>query len=382
MSIPKMKSGSENQIKKSAVIVGASGYAGLQLARLILRHPGARLDFVIANHVGFRLCDFLAEDAAAHVLTAEMSELSQFAKSGTTFFLCTPADVSMDLAPALLDSGADVIDLSGAFRLSPDEAKQWYQLTATAEKFLRQAQYGLVPWCGPASAACSGMGRLVSNPGCYATSVLMAILPLLKAGLIDPDTVVIDAKSGATGAGKKASGDLLYCEVEGECLPYKIGSHQHLPEICKYAAELSQTEINPFFSTHLLATRRGIISGIYAKTAKPSTSGESLSGNAAAAATGGVTTEAVREAYDRAYADYALVSYGELTRAPRSNLTLKRIVGSARTEIRYTLKGNQLYVFSWIDNLMKGAASQAVENFNRLHDFSLTTGLDQLEGVL
>ncbi|MFO0005463.1 MAG: N-acetyl-gamma-glutamyl-phosphate reductase, partial [bacterium] len=118
-----------------------------------------------------------------------------------------------------------------------------------AQNFLLEAHYGLVPWNNAKKEV-----SLIANPGCYATAVLMGLLPLLSLGLIDEKSIVIDAKSGATGAGKKASESMLFCEVEGECLPYKIGEHQHLPEIQQYAQSLGGQEIDPFFATSLLNT--------------------------------------------------------------------------------------------------------------------------------
>jgi N-acetyl-gamma-glutamyl-phosphate reductase len=224
-----------------------------------------------------------------------------------------------------------------------------------SESLLSSAGYGLVPWAAPIA----GRSRLIANPGCYATSVLMALLPLLKERLIEPETLVIDAKSGASGAGRKAAENLLFTEVDGECLPYKVGKHQHLPEIRRFAREFAGVEIDPMFVTHLLPVRRGIISGLYARLVS------------------GVTQADVTAAFERAYSSYPLVRFGAA-----ESLSLKRVVGSARTHIGFTVRGSQLYCFSLIDNLMKGAASQAVENFNRLFDLPAETALLDREGLL
>jgi N-acetyl-gamma-glutamyl-phosphate reductase len=192
----------------------------------------------------------------------------------------------------------------------------------------------------------------------------MAVLPLLKAGIIDPRTLVIDAKSGATGAGRKASENLLFCEVEGECLPYRIGKHQHVPEIVRYAEKFSGASIDPVFATHLLPVRRGILASVYARTTKS------------------LTNEAIANVYHEAYSGYPLIRHGLATDQHRAQLSLKRVAGSARTEVRYLLEGDKLHVFSLIDNLLKGAASQAVENLNRVLDLPVATGLQELEGTL
>ena len=215
-------------------------------------------------------------------------------------------------------------------------------------------------------------GELIANPGCYATSVLMAVVPLLKRNLIDPDSLVVDAKSGTSGAGRKASENLLFTEVDGECLPYRIGKHQHLPEIRQFAEAYSGAKIDPIFATHLLPVRRGIIAGIYAKLSP------------------GVSELDIAGAYGNDYSDYGLVEWGQLhggtSRADGYSLSLKRVVGSAVTRLHYQLShsesGGKLYLFSLIDNLIKGAAGQAIENFNCLHGLPAATGLKQLEGVL
>ena len=347
---------------KKVAIVGARGYSGLELVRILLKHPNAEIQACFATDAAFSVSDYLPEIGANGIPVLAMDKFEETVGKVDTVFLATPAEVSAKLAPQALRAGAHVVDLSGAFRLSAEAAQQWYGLSADDFATLAQAEYGLVPWAGP-SLKKKGP-KLVSNPGCYATAVLMGLLPLLKKGLIDPATLVIDAKSGATGAGRKAAESLQFCEVEGECLPYKVGKHQHLPEIREHAEKLTGTAIDPMFVTHLLPVRRGILAGIYARTPQ------------------GIDLEQIAKAYTDSYQGYDLVRHGQVDESKRQLLTLKRIAGSARCEIRYELKGNQLYVFSIIDNLMKGAASQAVENFNRLHDFPLTAVLNEFEGIL
>jgi N-acetyl-gamma-glutamyl-phosphate reductase len=191
----------------------------------------------------------------------------------------------------------------------------------------------------------------------------MALIPLLKARAIDPATLAIDAKSGTTGAGKKAAENLIFSEVDGECLPYKVGKHQHLPEIQEYAAALGGRQIDPFFTTHLLPVRRGIIAGLYARL------------------TPGAD---VAKAYADAFAGYSLAKVEKIESAETSSyaLSLKKIAGSSGVRIGYQTVGQKLYVFSLIDNLLKGAASQAVENLNRILDLPIDTGLMHMEGYL
>lgn len=356
-------SGDMTQSGKSpakVAIVGARGYAGVDLARILLRHPEVQLTACFAGESAFSLETYLPEESAKSVQILPVGEITQHLSGLTAVFLATPAEASVELTSKILSANPDVkvIDLSGAFRLDAEGTKKWYGLSESP--YLAQAHYGLVPWSGPFSKTT----RLISNPGCYATASLMAILPLLKAGIIDPRTLVIDAKSGATGAGRKASENLLFCEVDGECLPYRIGKHQHVPEIVRYVEKFTGALIDPIFSTHLLPVRRGILASVYARMTKT------------------CSNDDIASIYSEAYSQYPLVRHGLATDQNRAHMTLKRVAGSARTEIRYLVEGDKLHVFSLIDNLLKGAASQAVENLNRVLDLPVATGLNELEGTL
>lgn len=345
------------QVKKySCSIVGARGYTGLELARIFLSHPLAQLTHCFATS-DFKLTDYLLEDGADAVSCLPED---QILNSLTDFvFLATPAEVSLKLAPQILAAGKHVIDLSGAFRLKKNDYKKWYNFEHTQPEALRHAIYGLTPWCGPVSLL---NPVLISNPGCYATAISMALLPLLKRNLIEESSVVIDAKSGTSGAGKKATENLLFTEVDGECLPYRVGRHQHLPEILEAVEMFSGKTLDPHFSTHLLPTRRGIIAGIYAKSKV-------------------TDIQQIGRAFAEAYFSYPLVKSGPLA-GSNQLMSLKKVVGTPRTHISYELIGNKLYVYSTIDNLVKGAAGQAIENFNRLVDAPIETGLLNQKGML
>ena len=342
--------------KYAAAIVGIRGYSGLELARILMKHPHAELVAGFATESTFKLSDYMPEEKAAAVPIFALKELEAMAPKLNTVFLATPANVSAELAPKLLNAGVHAIDLSGAFRLAPALYPQWYGFEHPHPELCKKAEYGLVPWSQPTSAKGP---RLISNPGCYATSVLLALIPLLKNKLVDSTSLVIDAKSGTSGAGRKAAEGMLFTEVEGECLPYKIAKHQHFPEICGYVEKFAGNSVDPHFSTSLLNVRRGIISSIYARLTK------------------GTTAAQITAAYEQAYKGYPLVKFGGDV-----SLSLKRVVGSARAHIHFKADGEKLYVFSLIDNLLKGAASQAVENFNRLNDWPAQTALVDMEGVL
>jgi len=317
--------------KVTASVVGARGYSGLELTKLLIQHPAVNLLYGFATKP-FQLTDDLMDSRAAGIKCMTDAELMNHLTD--VVFLATPAEASAELAPRLVEAGKTVIDLSNAFRFSPE-----------------MADYGLAPFCGPWKSGT----RLVANPGCYASAVNLALMPLLKQGLIRPDSVVIDAKSGTTGAGRKASESQLFAEVDGECLPYRVGQHQHLPEIRMAARKHANTDFSPHFVTHLLPTKRGISAAIFAKLK----SDQGL--------------ESVESAYQSAYSNYPLVRFGhDIGKLAK----LSHVVNTPFTHISYTVIEDKLYVFSCIDNLLKGAASQAVENLNRYLDlplhFSLT----------
>lgn len=345
----------KNPIKTS--VVGARGYTGLETARQLLKHPYVELTNCFAT-TDFSLTDYIQNPKAKHVNCLTETDLMNHLTD--VVFLATPAEVSLKLAPQILKQNKKVIDLSGAFRLKKNDYPTWYAFEHTQKELLQNATYGLVPFAQPFTKANS---ELIANPGCYASSVLMALIPLLKNNLILKDTIVIDAKSGTTGAGKKASENLIFTEVDGECLPYKIGKHQHLPEIIEAVELFTGAVINPFFTTHLLPTRRGILSSIYMKVSP------------------NVKISDIEKAFSQSYANETLVQFSESEKAPQL-MSLKKVVGTAKTHITYHLKNDQLFVFSTIDNLMKGAATQAIENLNRLYDLPTHTGLDSCEALI
>lgn len=344
--------------KITCSVVGARGYSGIETARLLLQHPNVRLTHCFATS-DFELGSFFgSRDLSDRASSVQCLPDSEILKNLTdVVFLATPAETSLELAPKILAAGKKVIDLSGAFRLKNNDYKKWYGFEHKEPTLLAQAEYGLSPWAGPASGT-----KLVANPGCYATAITMALAPLLKNDLIIEDSVVIDAKSGTSGAGKKATEGMLFTEVDGECLPYKVGKHQHYPEIVEALEMLTGKKLDFHLTTSLLPTRRGIIAGVYAKV-KP-----------------GVTLAQVKSAFGESYEGYSLVRQGEISKN-QTLLSLKKVVGTGETHISYELEGGKLYVFSCIDNLLKGAASQAVENFNRISDFPVSTGLTQLEAL-
>lgn len=313
--------------KMSIAVVGSSGYSGQELVRLLRKHP------VVGTLKEFN--------------SQSVSQLEP--KDFQVIFLATPAETSAVLGPACFSAATSVIDLSGAFRLAAKDYPAWYGFQHPRPDLSFPVHYGLVPWESLPEAS----SYFISNPGCYATSVLMALNPLLKLSVIEVSSIVIDAKSGTTGAGKKPIESQLFSEVEGDCVPYKVGVHQHLPEIQRYAS----ASIRPFFSTSLLPVRRGITTSIYARLAP------------------GKSKADVALAFEEFYAHYPLVTI-------KDRPSLRGVVGTAQNHLSFTVVDDKLYLFSCIDNLLKGAASQAVENFNRINHLPVTTGLEHLEAII
>jgi len=318
-----------NQEIVATAIVGATGYAGEELVTILAKHPHADLKAAYSS-----------KDFSIDAIT----------NSGATVaFLATPNEVSAHLAPKLLDLGFKVIDLSGAFRLTqPQLYPTWYGFSHENPQLLGEAVYGLTEWCnGELKNA-----RLVANPGCYPTSILLALRPLTF--ILDRDQPVIcDAKSGVSGAGKKADVSWSFAELYGNFKAYGVGHHRHEPEI-RQGLRLGD-RATLVFVPHLLPTVRGILSTMHV------------------AFTHTVTEDEIAKMYAEAYADKPFVKVLKPGVLPE----LKNVVNTPRCEIGFHLLqcGKRAVIVSVIDNLLKGAASQAVQNFNRMFGFAETEGL-------
>ncbi len=381
MGLSKIMISNSNKIQ--CAIFGAYGYSGQELLRSLLLHPNIDKVFIVQNQRTESVQSFLPENNLNLEKIISLchedfkTRINQFTLD--LLFLATPAEVSLELVPELFNlfqNKIKIIDLSGVFRLhNPELYPQWYKLNHTKNSlpFLNSKTYGLIPFANVNELQTSA---LISNPGCYATAILLALIPILKNKIIDPTTIVIDAKSGTSGAGRKAAENLLFNEVDHECLPYKIASHQHFPEICEYANKFSNCEIDPIFSTSLLPTRRGIIAGIYGKINSEHFTNNQIVNNQN-------IEMLIKEAYISGFKDYKLVKFGPASDHQSTvRLSLKKVVGSARTHITYKVDKTKIYIYSTIDNLMKGAATQAIENMNQIFGWDIELGLMQREGVL
>jgi len=335
----------------SVAVVGATGYAGAELAAILAKHAGVRLSGLFSS-IGGATVPMAQVHAAmgASALIAEPFSLETLIANGADVaFLATPNEVSAELAPKLLDAGIRVIDLSGAFRLREEALyPTWYGFAHSRPALLGEAVYGLTEFCnGDLKKA-----RLVANPGCYPTSILLALRPL--APLVDREQAVIcDSKSGVSGAGKKSDLAWSFAEVSGNFKAYGVGTHRHEPEI-RQGLRLGD-RATVVFVPHLLPTVRGILSTMHI------------------AFTHAVTADEVMNIYAEAYANAPFVSVLPPGQLPE----LKSVVNTPRAAIGFQLLqgGRRAVVVSAIDNLLKGAASQAVQNFNRMCGYAETEGL-------
>ena len=338
---------------RQIAVVGVTGYSGLELARILLRHPEVQTPtFYVRDANGtkclserfpqFRGCG----EAPLRPLSVEAIASS----NAGTVFLATPHEVSAELGPSFLQAGLRVVDLSGAFRFrEPETFTSWYQLPTPHAEWLNEAAYGIPELYSKEIAA----ARLVANPGCYATSVILALRPLTDSGWIAPNTsVVCDCKSGASGAGKDPRRDLHFVEVDENFKAYGLFTHRHTPEILEHTG-LSESQV--VFSTHLLPLARGILSTIYVTLGQPRTATD------------------VETLFRQFYAGKPMVRLWPAGTLPE----LQHVAHTNFCDIGFVLdsSGRRLVLISCLDNLGKGAAGQAVQNLNHMLGIEEQTSL-------
>src|SRR5580704_8594488 len=338
---------------RQVAVVGVTGYTGLELAGILLRHPAlASTTFYVREKSGAHCIAELFPQFRGwgQALLCPLSLDAITSSPAGTAFLATPHDVSAELAPALLEAGLRVIDLSGAFRFrEPETFSSWYKLPTPHAGFLGEAVYGLPELYSEDIAK----ARLVANPGCYATSVILALRPLAEAGFIAPDqNVVCDCKSGASGAGKDPRRDLQFVEVDENFKAYNLFSHRHTPEILEHTG-LAESQV--VFSTHLLPLARGILSTIYVTLGEPQTAAD------------------IEALYRKFYAGRSMIRIWAAGTLPE----LQHVAHTNFCDIGFALdnSGRRLVLVSCLDNLGKGAAGQAVQNFNHILGIEEKTAL-------
>jgi N-acetyl-gamma-glutamyl-phosphate reductase len=334
-------------------VVGASGYSGAVAARLVVSHPRLALAFATSDkHAG--------EDVAAHLgitapgATRFVANAAALDLAGAcdAVLLATAADVSVRLAPAFAELGKPVVDLSGAFRLEAPAYPRWYGFEHGAPAWLGRAHYGL-----PELFGAPPRGSLVANPGCYPTAALLALAPLLREGLIEPGGIVVDAKSGVTGAGRQSGDAYSFVAVEGDLRAYRVLAHQHTPEIVRALGRFA-SGVKLTFTAHLLPVARGLLATCYARPRA------------------GADAKRVAECLHAAYAKAPFVRVG----AP-DEVRLSRVVGTNLAWVGASADEDVVVAVGAIDNLLKGAAGQAVQNLNAMNGWDETLGLEHLQRV-
>jgi N-acetyl-gamma-glutamyl-phosphate reductase len=332
----------------SVGVVGFRGYSGAEAVRILRRHPNcepvllehrldAGADAGLLKTPAIRRAPATADAVSAHGLKAVL--------------LATPPDVSMDLTPDFLNAGAIVVDLSGAFRLrTPERYKQWYKEEHTAPGLFGEAAYGLPEYCRDRVRN----ARLISNPGCYPTAANLAIRPLVEAGVIDRKSgIVCDAKSGVSGAGRKPSLKTSFCEVTENFSAYSALTHRHVPEVL-LTSGLEEHEFS--FTPHLLPIERGILETIYFRLAQP------------------LSAQDIIDIYDKQYGNEPFIRLYEPGHIP--DLHAVEHTNFCDIGVISDVASGRCVVVSAIDNLVKGAAGQAIQNLN------LALGLEETAGLL
>lgn len=340
-------------MKKQISIIGASGYSGAELLAILLRHPRVAVTKVFANSsAGKRVDEVYPLFRSTYVGNLLYEEYTpNKVSSDDLVFIALPSGEAMNYVPALVDVEKKVIDLGGDFRLQDTVLYQkYYKHEHAAPAYLPKAMYGLPEWNKEKIVS----AQLIANPGCYVTGALLPLLPLVKENLIESKGITISSMSGVSGAGRKSSVDLSFTEVNESVKAYKVGTHQHTPEIETVLRDFGGHNAVVTFAPHLIPITRGIYSSIYA-TPKPE-----------------VTKEKIESVYKQYY-----------TSAP-----FVRLIGDTEPEIKnvqYTNyidigwklyeRNNQMILLSVIDNLVKGAAGQAVQNMNLMFGFDETESL-------
>jgi len=338
-----------------AGLVGVTGYTGMELARLMVHHSSMELVRVTSRaEAGKRLADiypFLHRLPLGQLVITRPDPVD-LAEECDVVFLAVPHKTAMEIAATLLEQGVKVVDLSADFRLN-DKAvyEQWYATEHTRAELLPEAVYGL-----PELYLDRIMGaRLIANPGCYPTSAILGLAPALAAGIVETGDIVIDAKSGASGAGRGAKVGTLFCEVTDSFRAYGLPTHRHTPEIEQEISKIAGTGITVSFNTHLLPIDRGILSTIYTRLK------------------GSPSIDAVHDIFTNFYSDKPLVRV-----LPKGLLPETRHVrGTVFCDIGLVVdpRTDRLVILSAIDNLCRGASGQALMNAN------LVCGLDIDEGL-
>ena len=339
-----------------AGIIGATGYAGGELARLLLQREDVEiLWYGSRSYVGQKYASVYPNLFQIVEDSCQDDSLKELAERADVVFTATPQGFCASIIEEEILSKVKVIDLSADFRIKDQEVyEKWYKLEHKSPQFLEEAVYGLPE----VNREKIREARLIANPGCFPTCSFLAVYPLVKEGLVDPNTLIIDAKSGTSGAGRGAKMDNLYCEVNESIKAYGVGTHRHTPEIEEQLSYAAGKPVTISFTPHLVPMNRGILVTAYA----------SLNGE--------VTEEEARAAYEKYYRDEYFVRLLEPGAVPQT----RWVEGSNFADVNFKIdpRTGRVVMMGVIDNMVKGAAGQAVQNMNLMFGLPEETGLKQI----
>ena len=333
-----------------AGIIGGTGYTGLELVRLLHNHPNAKITHLCSrtnvgkavavefpNLINYVDLDFIAADDNA-LLECDV------------IFFATPHGVAMNSVGKFLDKGIKIIDLSADFRIKDSvEWSKWYGIKHTQAALLQSAVYGLPELYNSQIKNAA----LVANPGCYPTAITLALKPLLEANAIDTKSIIADCKSGVSGAGRAANIATLFCEVNESLKPYNTNQHRHKPETQQVLSEIAGTTVDFIFSPHLIPMTRGMLASVYVDLIKDIDP---------------------QELFENHYQDNKFVQLLPNGIYPQT----QSVKGTNNCHISIQKSGNKLIIMAVIDNLIKGASGQAVQNMNLMFDFDEGMGLEAI----
>lgn len=335
-------------------ILGATGYTALELIKLLLRHPHAEITALTSRQEGTPHIGAIHPSLVQRLdLTLEQLEPAQVARRAECVFSCLPHAASAEFVQPLLAAGARVVDFSADYRLgSADVYTQWYGEKHPDADRLGRTPYGLPEWFRDQIAP----AQLVANPGCYPTSAILPLTPLLQAGVIEPADIIIDAKSGVSGAGRTPKLTTHFPECNESLSAYNVGRHRHTPEIERIIGLGSGREVEVIFTPHLIPMDRGILTTTYSRPVHTTPHGE-------------LTEEKALQLLRARYAQEPFVRVVE--HLPGT----KDTVDTNFCDITVRMVRGRLLTISCLDNLIKGASGAAVQNFNLMYGHAETTGL-------
>jgi len=335
-------------------ILGATGYAGIEVVRLLSMHPEVKITKVISHSFeGQKIASVYPSLENVIDLECESLDAENIAGECDVVFTALPHGVSNEVIPALYEKGIKIIDLSGDYRYDSKEVyEKWYGQPHSSPELLEKAVYGL---CEVYRDKIKNT-NLVGNPGCYTTCSILALYPLLKAGVVKTDNIIIDAKSGVSGAGRTTKLDFSFSECTESMFAYKVATHRHTSEIEQELSNAAGEEVLVSFTPHVVPMKRGIYATSYANLKE------------------GITAEDIEKVYREFYKDEFFVRIMPASKVPESNW----VSGSNFINIGFTVdeRLNRVVVTSAIDNLIKGAAGQAIQNMNIMMGFDEKAGLD------